>query len=428
MAVPEKMYLDIDVLEAAKTRISRVFDDFEKVIVSFSAGKDSTVMLHLVAEEARKRNRKFALLFIDWEAQFNHTISHCQAMYDLYADCTDPYWITLPLITTNACSMYEPEWICWEHGKEEIWVRERPPISIKDESTLPFYYYPMSFEEFVPEFTAWYAEGKPCASFVGIRTAESLNRWRSIFNGNKGRWQDLHWSTRVIAECYNFYPIYDWEVKDIWHYHATTQTPYNPLYDLMLQAGLKPHQMRICEPYGDEQRQGLWLYHVVEPETWHRVVGRVAGANTGALYASDSSGILGDKKIVKPEGLTWKQYALMLLESMPIRTSEHYKNKVAVWLRWYQKNGWVPPPDGRHGNNSLEVGSLEVFDSLPSDTGSKDIPSWRRVCKMLLKNDFWCRTLSFSVNNKQDGYEKYVTRMKKNRKNWGIFDEIPDAK
>jgi predicted phosphoadenosine phosphosulfate sulfurtransferase len=26
--------------------------------------------------------------------------------------------------------------------------------------------------------------------------------------------------------------------------------------------------MRICEPFGPEQRQGLWLYHVIEPERW----------------------------------------------------------------------------------------------------------------------------------------------------------------
>ncbi|PCO26282.1 hypothetical protein CP987_19510, partial [Morganella morganii] len=27
---------------------------------------------------------------------------------------------------------------------------------------------------------------------------------------------------------------------------------------------------------------------------------------------------------------------------------------------------------------------------------TKDIPSWRRVCKVLLNNDYWCRQLSFS--------------------------------
>jgi predicted phosphoadenosine phosphosulfate sulfurtransferase len=36
----------------------------------------------------------------------------------------------------------------------------------------------------------------------------------------------------------------------------------------MFQAGVPPRYMRICEPFGPEQRQGLWLYHVVEPDRW----------------------------------------------------------------------------------------------------------------------------------------------------------------
>lgn len=31
---------------------------------------------------------------------------------------------------------------------------------------------------------------------------------------------------------------------------------------------MPPRYMRICEPFGPEQRQGLWLYHVIEPERW----------------------------------------------------------------------------------------------------------------------------------------------------------------
>ena len=50
-----KKKLGINVLEAAQQRVAFTFDHFEKIIVSFSAGKDSTCMLHLVCDEARKR-------------------------------------------------------------------------------------------------------------------------------------------------------------------------------------------------------------------------------------------------------------------------------------------------------------------------------------------------------------------------------------
>ena len=50
-----KVYQDKTVLQASKERISLVFDSFEKIYISFSGGKDSSVMSHLVLQEAKKR-------------------------------------------------------------------------------------------------------------------------------------------------------------------------------------------------------------------------------------------------------------------------------------------------------------------------------------------------------------------------------------
>lgn len=65
-----KRGLGIDVLTAARQRIAYVFDHFDRICVSFSGGKDSTVMLHLVAQEAARRQARFGVMFIDWEAQY----------------------------------------------------------------------------------------------------------------------------------------------------------------------------------------------------------------------------------------------------------------------------------------------------------------------------------------------------------------------
>ena len=81
----------------------------------------------------------------------------------------------------------------------------------------------------------------------------------------------------------------------------------------------------------------------------------------------------------KPAQHTWKSYALFLLDSMPEKTAEHYRNKIAVYLHWYQKKGM-----------------MDIPDTQPAEIGSKDVPSWRRICKVLLNNDYWCRQLSFS--------------------------------
>jgi predicted phosphoadenosine phosphosulfate sulfurtransferase len=396
-----KRPLGIDVLTAARQRIAKVFDDFPRIYVSFSGGKDSTVMLHLVADEAIKRNRKFGLLFIDLEGQYKLTIDHVKAMYDLYADHIEPYLVALPIHLRNAVSQYEPHWICWEPERREDWIRPMPEQAIADQSFFPFYRYGMEFEEFAPEFGHWYGRGKLTACFVGIRADESLNRWRTVAAGRKQTFEGYNWTTWCGQALYNVYPIYDWRTEDLWTYSAKFDKPYNHLYDRMHQAGLSIHQMRICQPYGDDQRKGLWLFHVIEPETWARVVARVNGANQGALYAQETGNVLGNIKINKPAGHTWESFAMLLLESQPPRTQEHFRNKIAVFLKWWRDRGY---PNGIPDDGDLE----------------KDAPNWKRICKALLRNDYWCKGLSFS-QTKSEAYEKYLKLMKRRRQTWGLI-------
>ncbi|MFB7896047.1 DUF3440 domain-containing protein [Streptomyces xiamenensis] len=404
----------LNVLQAAKARINRVFSDFPAVCVSFSGGKDSGVLLELAAVEARRRGRRLGVLIIDLEAQYQHTIDYIRLMLTRHADVLDVYWVALPLNLRNAVSHYQPQWMCWDPDEREQWVRPAPqwdseqagtggPGVITDEDFFPFFRKGMEFEEFTPEFARWYGrqttDGREqlTASLVGIRTQESLNRYRSLARKDKRTHEGHPWTTWIEGGAYNAYPIYDWRTEDIWRFYGKTNTPYNVLYDRMHQAGLTIHQARICQPYGDDQRRGLWLYHIIEPQTWSRVVARVAGANFGAEHARASGNIMGRIKVTKPEELTWKEFAERLLESMPPPTAEHYRNKIHKFLDWYHSRGY---PDG------------EIPDEGPLT--SKTVPSWARICKVLLAYDYWCKGLSFSPTNPQ-AYKKYKETMKRRR-------------
>jgi predicted phosphoadenosine phosphosulfate sulfurtransferase len=401
-----KYRLGKDVLTAARERISWTFDEFERVTCSFSAGKDSGVMTHLVCEEARKRGRKVALFFIDWEAQFSHTISFARFMFEEYADCIEPYWVAVPMKTWNTCSNYEPEWTAWDESKRNLWVREKEPISIKEGSCFPFWYEGIMFEEFVPTWAQWYAKGEPCAVFVGIRAQESLNRFRTLAR-DKPTFKGKMFTTNVVENVWNVYPIYDWETEDIWTYHGKTGKRHNRLYDMMHQAGMTIHQMRICEPFGDQSRKGLWLYQVVEPTVWSKLVMRVNGANTGKYYSNERGNVMGNIRITLPEGHTWESFAKDILESTPHKTAEHYKNKIAVYLNWWKTRGY---PDGIPDESDIKI------------ENAGKAPSWRRICKTLLKNDYWCKYLGFSPT-KTSAYQKYTDLMARRRKAWGIFNE-----
>ncbi len=67
-----KASLGVDVFQVATARIDWIFGTFSRVCVSFSGGKNSTVLVHMVATAARQHERKLSILFIDWELQFQY--------------------------------------------------------------------------------------------------------------------------------------------------------------------------------------------------------------------------------------------------------------------------------------------------------------------------------------------------------------------
>lgn len=397
-----KSNLGISVMDAAEKRTAEIFEFFPRVYLSFSGGKDSGVMLHLAAKEARKRGRRFGVLIVDLEAQYKLTIEYIGAMVEQYEDVIDLYWVALPIALRNAVSVYEPKWMCWDQAAETAWVRQPDERSITDTNHFSFFEQGMEFEDFVPKFGEWYSNGLPTACMVGIRTDESLNRYRAITSKKKKTFAGRCWTTKLWkTSVYNCYPIYDWRTKDVWVFHAKTGLLYNKLYDLMHQAGLSIHQQRICQPYGDDQRKGLWLYHVIEPETWARVVARVSGANSGAELVQFSGNGSGQVKISKPDGHTWQTFCDVILSSLPERMADHYKNKIHVFLKFYAERGF---PNGIPD------------ESDPKDEAARKAPSWRRVAKMLLRNDYWAKGLSFTQTKHGFFYQRYLERKKQERK------------
>ncbi|RMH94856.1 DUF3440 domain-containing protein [Lysobacter pythonis] len=387
-----KCYHELDVYQAAKARTRLVFEHFDRVCVAFSGGKDSSVMLHLALEVASEMGRGAVdALFIDLEGQYSATIAHVEEMFS--REDVRPWWICLPINLRNASSLREPYWCAWEPGREMDWVRPMPthPSVVRDQGFFPFYRYRMEFEEFVPAFNEWLAQDVPTAFLVGIRSDESLNRYLAVKRRarvKKCAWTPpgtdtaIQWSARDLASgrAVTFFPIYDWKFADLWRYTAEHGHTYNRLYDHMHLAGVPFSQMRICQPYGDDQRKGLDLFHQLEPQTWFRVVRRVAGANYAARYSRQRllgyRGGLG----LPPTFSTWKQYSQFLLRSMPEQLQVVYARRIRCFIRWWEQHDY--PLD-----NWPDAG-------VPALENRRAQPSWRRVAMSLLKQDM-ARSLSF---------------------------------
>jgi predicted phosphoadenosine phosphosulfate sulfurtransferase len=204
-----KQYAEQDVMTAAQERIRYVFDNLPRIYVSFSGGKDSTVMLHLVMDEAKRRDRKIGVLVIDLEAQYKVTMQHVAEMLETYRANAEVFWVCLPIALRNAVSQYAPRWCCWDPEMREAWVREMPehPGVISDVEFFPFFVPRMEFEEFDVLFGVWYSQGQDTAAFIGIRCDESLNRFRTIASRSKEMFNGQRYTTKIAENLFNvFYP------------------------------------------------------------------------------------------------------------------------------------------------------------------------------------------------------------------------------
>lgn len=299
-------YFDFSVLEAAQRRVAKVFDDFENVFVSVSSGKDSTCLYHLCLAEAEKRDRKINLFFLDQEAEYQGSIEIMRQM--MAHPRVIPYWFQVPCYMTNATSYTKDQLYAW--GEGEAWMRPKEDVAIKSIDGD----YPKRFYKFFDWFERQQTE--PTAFLVGLRSKESMNRFRAVTKSPG--YQDIPWSTKTKNEkCFRFYPIYDWTFGDVWKYISDCDIPYNPVYDRMYCIkGKKLNDIRISNLIHEKSFQCLTELQEIEPDTYERLCKRIEGVHSAAIYANE--GLIYQAKDLPKEFSSWREYRDSLLNSAPM--------------------------------------------------------------------------------------------------------------
>lgn len=436
-----KVYQNENVYEAFNHRLEYICGYFDHLIISFSGGKDSGLMLELVrlyyeSHDWMKKGIKVSVFYLDYEGNYQETKDYIERSMGKYPEF-DYYHVCLPVSASCGISMSQSTWLPWDPEHHELWLNSIPPEAIcLENQEFPFFKVGMSDYEFQSKFCQWLHREKEVvrtAVLVGIRAQESLNRYNAVTREETfSRFGSTNYSHRISQDVFNFYPMYDWLFEDIWRANAKFELDYNHLYDLYYQAGVPYKSMRVANPFHQCGVHSLKLYQALEPATWGKLVGRVNGANFAALYGGTTA--MGYRGAVLPKGHTWKSYVEFLLETLPEETRKVYLKKFKSSMDYWMKTGGALPENvideleelgsdferlGPPTNKRKYKQRYEVirFKDYPDDVPIKNfrlVPSYKRMCITILKNDTSCQYMGFGqtkdeLQKKQEAMEKWET-------------------
>ncbi len=422
---------DKNVYHAARERLAFIFENFERVYVSLSGGKDSGVLLNLALAYVKENNidTKIGVQIMDNEANYEYSLEFMKRIIEANREYLEVYWCCLPITLPCTVSSYEIDWQCWGEADRDRWIRPMPDMDyVINLQNCPFDFFRenMSYDEFWDGFSEWYSQGKRCANLIGIRTDESLNRYRAIMNENKKTFRGRMWTKQNSEHTYNCYPIYDWRTEDIWTASAVFEWDYNKLYDVFYMAGVPVSKMRVASPFMSESKSSLNLYRVIDPHTWARLCARVQGANFVATYGKQ----LSYHSFELPEGHTWKSFTKFLLETLPEESAENFKQlfiqAIKYWARVgrglkhetvkdldrigvnYKLNGVTP-----HGGNQLP--RVRIVPPMPDHLDdlrahNSEVHSWKRFAITILKNDHTCKYMGLAPTQEQQRRQRQIQR------------------
>ena len=424
----------MSVMDAFRERIRYIFEEFDNIFVSFSGGKDSGLLLNMTLDFQKKYfpGKRIGVYHQDFEAQYSVTTQYVERTFKRIKNDVEPYWVCLPAATRTAVSNYQMYWYPWDDTCESAWVRPMPkhPYVINLENNpITTYRYRMHQEDLAKQFGRWYrnSHGKgKTVCLLGLRAEESLNRYNGFINCRNG-YKGNCWISNQFKDVWTASPLYDWSKSDVWHANYIFDYDYNHLYDLYYKAGLKPDQMRVASPFNDYAKDSLHLYRILDPEIWAKLVGRVYGANFGAIYGKTKA--LGYRSLTLPEGHTWESYTNFLLDTLPVRLRNNYVKKFRTSIRfWHEIGGGLEEEvieellakgyrvrrNGVSNYTVMRLSRVVFLDKIPDHTddilSTRDIPSWKRMCYCILKNDHNCRTMGFGLTREQQSYIEHLRR------------------
>lgn len=288
----QRMFLDMNCVDAARERIRHVYDTFDTVAVQFSGGKDSTACLYLAKEVHEERGLgPVKVIFRDEEMVSPVVLEFVDEVRNY--DWVDFEHYCLPTV--------QEVWVCGRREEIMLWdprraaegrlVRERPAHAICPEHFGLDPQVPL--QESIDYFTMQGKSGR-VAFVTGVRANESMIRYRSCVQKLHENYINIPFRMKKSIPLRFAKVIYDWTTNDVLKFITEEhQGTYCEFYDLAVTAranarvGIPLHSVAIrrikdlvatepefydqlydCWPQIDAQRR-LWKDFDIEKRIEH---------------------------------------------------------------------------------------------------------------------------------------------------------------
>lgn len=317
----------LDVVEIARRRILNIFNNGVPVYMSFSGGKDSLCLAHIVLsliQQGKINPKQLTVQFIDEEAIFpcmETTTIEWRKMFLLVGAKFEWFCIEVKHYNCFNALTNDESFVCWDSTKKDVWVRQPPPFAIRNHPLLR----PRkdAYQDFLPRITI---DG---ITIVGIRTAESIQRLQNIATMTRAK--------SKITNKKQLFPIYDWSDKDVWLYLKNNKVKIPEIYLFLWQSGTSKGHLRVSQFFSVDTAKSLVKMNEYYPDLMERIIKREPNAYLASLYWDSEMFGRSSKKRKELEGdnaeVDYKAKLLVMFSDMDTYFPNKHHRQVAEKYR-----------------------------------------------------------------------------------------------
>lgn len=260
-------YVNQDVLTAAKERIRHCFITYDRVVVSYSGGKDSLATLYLTRMVADEMGitAPIDVVFRDEELIPEDVIDFVLRLRD-EPEKWNLHYMAFPQKSHYFLFGRQYPYVQWDEKRRGNWIRPKPEGAIEQVHPDNI---PLDQKEtnlFMNRALGW--EGQRVAFINGVRCQESLPRFMSCI-AIKNKYCYIARNSGGSKNTDFVKVIYDWSEEDIFRFFYDFGIEYCSIYDVYMHASAP---LRVATPLIDTAFAQLKKLRATYPRFYEQIL------------------------------------------------------------------------------------------------------------------------------------------------------------